>query len=82
MSMSKALLGKCIDLFILLNELLRDTLHIYVPMAKKKWEKKEFVDVAFAVSEKEIEMKITASQNHNGYKYYVVSPPDKTIGCM
>lgn len=58
----QGLLGKCIDPCIVLNELLHDTLHNYVPMAKKKRGKKgESVDVAFATSLKEIEMKITAS---------------------
>lgn len=46
MSASRALLGKSIDLLILLNELLDYTLCNYVPMAKKKLEKKESVDVA------------------------------------
>lgn len=47
---------------------------------KKVGEKEECVDVVSAASEKEIKMKITASQTtmaRNG-----ITPPDKTIGHM
>lgn len=83
--MSRALLGKCVDLFILLNELLYDTLHIYIPMAKKSGRKKR-VGVAFATSEKEIEMKITASQTTVARNIMVflllIKPLDKKTPCV